>query len=109
MRTAGRRRPTHVSPSSDDVVAVVLADRQADDAPVDGRAAVLGGQFIFSHLDPAQRADGEPHRVGVAVSAAHVVQVTAAPARRLRRTPAARRQTDCEILVPVNMRSRDVL
>jgi len=74
---------TYVSPPSNDVVDVVLADREADDAAVDGLAAVLRVEFLLLHLDPAQRTHREPYRI----TATQVVQVRAAWTRRLVRAP----------------------
>jgi len=75
---------THVSPASDDIIDVILADRQTDDAPVDCLAAVFSAQFLVLHLDPAQRAHGEPDWIDAGVD---VVEVGTAQTRRLCRTP----------------------
>ena len=83
---------TDVSPASDDVVDVVLADRQADDAAVDRLAAVFGVEILVLHLDPAERTHGEPHRIAVV----GVVETRASRARRLRRTTIHDRQTDTQ-------------
>jgi len=56
---------THVSPASDHIIDIVLADRQTDDTAVDGLAAVFSIEFFVAHLDPAERTDREPHRIAV--------------------------------------------
>ena len=69
---------THITPSSDDIVDVVLADRQTDDASVDGLAAVLGTELVIVHLDPAERAHREAYRVATV----QVVDTSTQPTRR---------------------------